>query len=64
MDFVSVLITILVGDLNDNAPVFDERLFTSKLLVTEAASSTTSIYTVMATDADGPGNNNIEYSLV
>lgn len=63
-DFVPVSIAILVGDLNDNAPVFDTRLFTSSKLVTEGASHDTSIYTVMATDADGPGNNKIEYSLV
>jgi len=56
-----VVVTLI--DENDNAPVFQQSLYQSS--IREDAQNQSEVITVLATDADEPGNNNsmIDYSL-
>jgi hypothetical protein len=57
------VLTIRITDVNDNPPRFiDGTLDTLRTVVEEAASGT-SIGSIFATDDDGPGNNEIVYSM-
>ncbi|XP_052263090.1 protocadherin Fat 4-like isoform X32 [Dreissena polymorpha] len=55
-------VVIDVIDVNDNAPSFNQKNYTFN--VTENANSSVVVGVVNASDIDGPGNNNIRYSIV
>jgi protocadherin Fat 1/2/3 len=55
-------VTISIGDLNDNAPVFDGATLSS-LFVSESAASGTLLTTFVARDADAGSNAVVRYSL-
>ena len=56
-------VVVTVTDENDNAPSFQQSVYQSN--IREDAQNQSEVITVLATDADAPGNNNsvIEYSL-
>ena len=56
-------ITIVVGDINDNPPVFNQSLYTPRNAIPEATPNGTIILQVFATDADINENANITYSI-
>ncbi|XP_042566736.1 protocadherin beta-3-like isoform X4 [Clupea harengus] len=55
-------IQIFVADVNDNAPVFDQQLYSA--LVTENNKPGTSVCTVVARDPDWRQNGTVTYSLL
>lgn len=57
------VITVRIEDENDNAPVFVEGTDTVSRTVIEASLAQTVIGSVLATDADGPGYNEVRYSI-
>ncbi|KAF5278618.1 hypothetical protein FQA39_LY00660 [Lamprigera yunnana] len=59
----SVLVTIAIKDINDNAPVFVNDTITSKKIVMDGAEKDSKIGIVTATDIDGPDYNQISYSI-
>ncbi|XP_023233383.1 cadherin-23-like [Centruroides sculpturatus] len=58
----SVLVVISLLDVNDNAPVFSQPLYTA--VVPENVPTDFSIITVKATDADEGRNKEIQYTIV
>lgn len=58
------MLTIEVEDENDNAPEFIGNTLTIRRSVIEEAEESTFIGTIMARDIDGPGNNEITYSMM
>lgn len=52
-----ILMTILIGDVNDNAPVFEKTLYNTS--VSELAFIDDFVMRVIATDADGTSPNNL-----
>ncbi|XP_076149199.1 protocadherin beta-3-like [Alosa pseudoharengus] len=58
----SASIQIFVGDVNDNAPAFDQQLYSA--LVTENNKPGTSICIVVARDPDWRQNGTVTYSLL
>ena len=56
-------ITIQVGDINDNPPVFEQSLYTPANAIPEATEIGTVIIQVSATDEDIGENANITYSI-
>ena len=56
-------VVVTISDENDNAPSFQQLLYRSN--IREDAGNQSTVITVLATDADEPGNNNsiIDYSL-
>lgn len=58
----SVLVVISILDVNDNAPVFSQPLYTA--VVPENVPTDFSIITVKATDADEGKNKEIQYTIV
>ncbi|XP_077427254.1 protocadherin Fat 1a isoform X3 [Vanacampus margaritifer] len=55
-------VNINVTDVNDNAPVFSQRVYTA--VVGEDAELGRTVLTVMAEDADGPSYNRLRYAIV
>ena len=56
-------ITILVGDINDNPPVFDQSLYAPTNAIPEATPLNTVVVEVFATDADIDENSRITYRI-
>ena len=54
-------VTVLVGDLNDNPPIFDQREYEMSIL--DSVRRNEEIIQVRATDRDSGTNGNIEYSI-
>ncbi|XP_063234569.1 cadherin-23-like isoform X2 [Bacillus rossius redtenbacheri] len=57
----STLLTVVILDVNDNPPIFEQEEYSAS--VAENTDPDTLITSVTATDADGPGNNDVTYSL-
>jgi hypothetical protein len=58
---ISAILTVMINDINNNAPEFsDPGLLTFK----ENTQEGTLFGIIKATDKDGPGNNDVKYSLV
>ncbi|KFB46111.1 hypothetical protein ZHAS_00014090 [Anopheles sinensis] len=62
-DTVAV-VAIQIDDVNDNKPVFDEGTLTVVRSVKEQSEQGVTIGNIIAYDIDGPGNNEITYSMV
>ncbi|XP_012257858.2 protocadherin Fat 4-like isoform X2 [Athalia rosae] len=56
----SALLTLVILDINDNKPIFEQY---TAMSVTENQISDTLIGNVLALDADGPGNNVVTYTI-
>ncbi|XP_073842493.1 cadherin-AgCad1-like isoform X2 [Musca autumnalis] len=59
----TAVLTIRVDDLNDNPPQFAIGTLEEIRIVTEMADIMNAVGTIEAFDIDGPGNNNITFSL-
>ncbi|XP_043480675.1 cadherin-23-like isoform X2 [Leptopilina heterotoma] len=59
-DFNSASLTLLITDINDNAPEFGE---VAEMKIQENQKSNIFIGRITAYDIDGPGNNDVTYSL-
>lgn len=57
------VLTIEVLDVNDNPPIFMSDTLSVKRRVIENAEEGIFIGSIMATDADGPNNNNITFTM-
>ncbi|XP_045516186.1 cadherin-23-like isoform X1 [Pieris brassicae] len=57
------LFVVVIIDLNDNAPVWDENTLSQHFTVRERSSSDVVIGSVLATDIDGPLYNQVRYTL-
>uniref|UniRef100_A0A915J8L7 Cadherin domain-containing protein n=1 Tax=Romanomermis culicivorax TaxID=13658 RepID=A0A915J8L7_ROMCU len=57
----TTIVTIIVIDLNDNSPKFDQPYYTGR--VTENVSIGTKVLCILATDADSGTNGEVEYVL-
>lgn len=56
-------ITVRIEDVNDNYPEFVDGTDTINRTVIEASLANTVIGTIIATDADGPGFNEVKYFI-
>uniref|UniRef100_A0A672QAW7 FAT atypical cadherin 1 n=1 Tax=Sinocyclocheilus grahami TaxID=75366 RepID=A0A672QAW7_SINGR len=54
-------VTIHLLDINDNSPVFSQKIYSA--VVSEDAKLESTVLTVLANDFDGPLNNRIHYSI-
>ncbi|XP_056328618.1 protocadherin Fat 1 [Danio aesculapii] len=54
-------VTIHLQDINDNSPVFSQKIYSA--VVSEDTSLASTLLTVLANDLDGPLNNQIRYSI-
>jgi hypothetical protein len=61
--FAIGVLTVSIGDVNDNPPRFIGDTLTTQRSVIEEALTGTLIGTVFATDDDGPPHNVIDYTL-
>nr|CAD7396378.1 unnamed protein product [Timema cristinae] len=57
----SVLLAVSIIDVNDNPPVFSQQEYSVNVI--ENTVPNTLITIITATDADGPGNNEISYTI-
>ncbi|XP_049537352.1 cadherin-23-like [Anopheles darlingi] len=60
---VEVAITVQIDDVNDNAPEFDNATLTVVRSVRERSDAGVTIGNIIAYDIDGPGNNEITFSM-
>lgn len=56
--------TVIIIDMNDNWPIWDEETLSTEFRVRENSTSNVVIGSVLATDIDGPLYNQIRYSIV
>uniref|UniRef100_A0A182QNZ1 Cadherin domain-containing protein n=1 Tax=Anopheles farauti TaxID=69004 RepID=A0A182QNZ1_9DIPT len=61
---VETMVTIQIGDENDNAPEFDKDTLTVVRSVKEQSDAGVTIGNIIAYDIDGPGNNEMSFSMV
>uniref|UniRef100_A0A182N760 Cadherin domain-containing protein n=1 Tax=Anopheles dirus TaxID=7168 RepID=A0A182N760_9DIPT len=61
---VETMVTIQIGDENDNAPVFDNDTLKVVRSVKEQSDAGVTIGNIIAYDIDGPGNNEMSFSMV
>ncbi|GLG99424.1 Protein dachsous [Gryllus bimaculatus] len=60
---ISGILTVIVGDINDNPPVFVDKENRDNFTVTENTKAGRVIGSLTATDADSPEHNKITYSI-
>ncbi|KAI5634412.1 cadherin domain-containing protein [Phthorimaea operculella] len=63
-DFDELSFTIIIIDMNDNAPVWSEGTLDQTFRVRERSASGIVIGSVLATDIDGPLYNQVRYTIV
>ncbi|XP_073952672.1 cadherin-AgCad1-like [Choristoneura fumiferana] len=63
-NFDEMTFTVIIIDMNDNWPIWDEETLSTEFRVRENSTSNVVIGSVLATDIDGPLYNQIRYSIV